>query len=253
MKKYSQHNRVIIFQAIVITVLFHVALFYTFIYKKTKIPTVKHGKQIVMLNMTNNESQQAQEMANWLKLHDPSLIAQPNDIYGYGSVSKRQKLRNPIQEVPVKIRSKLMMPRPFNFEFLSGKKELTIDKNSRLVDYETLPVPLRRFADSPLIPKRSYPLLKLSTGKYIDGILTGKELKQYKIPSGAKTGITKLQIIRGDAGIMPRIVVKKSCGTPELDQLAVRKLMLNQDKLMTKSLNNNPILFANIIWFEVKQ
>lgn len=256
MKKYSyhdKHHKVILFQAIVFTLLFHIALLCTFAYKKPKEPIKKYGKQIVMFNLANNDSQQSRAMTRWLELHDPSLIARPDEIHGYGSIAKRMKMRSPIQPLPIKIKPALIIPAPYKFEFLRSPNKLTIDKNSRLVDYSTLSVPSRNFATPLPIAKRTYPIVKLSTGKYIDGILTAKEIEKYKLGSEKKIGVTRVQIFFNAPGIMPRIITKNSCGMIELDQLAIRKLILNQDKLIKNQFNSGMTLFADINWSEVKR
>jgi hypothetical protein len=255
MKKYSchdKHYKVILFQAAVITLLFHMAMLYSFVYEPPQNNTVKtHGKQIVMFNLNSQNSAQIQGIAKWLEYHSPSLIARPDAVNGYGAASIRPKMRAPVKGLHVKTQVTPEMPSPQKFEFLSGGNKLKIDKSSRLVGYETLAVRSLHSAVSPPATKISYPLLKLSTGKYIDGILTAEDLNPYKLTPETPVGVTQLQIVLPAADMMPRIRIKNSCGIAELDLMAVRKLLLNRETLNLAAHSTGGRLLADIIWREV--
>jgi hypothetical protein len=256
MKKYSchdKHYKVILFQAAVITLLFHMAMLYSFVYEPPKTGTVKHiDRQIAMFNPTDNKSGNSREIAKWLEYHNPGLISRPDNINGYGAASKRQKMRTPIKDIIVLDPSGSAVPQPKKFEFLSGGDKLKVDNSSRLIGYKTLAVrPLSATTAQP-VRKISYPLLKMSNGKYIDGILTVEDLKQRKLSTDKTLGATRLQVVSSAAGIMPRIRIKDSCGITELDRLAERKILLNRKKL-TAALKTGDTLFVDIIWREVKR
>ncbi|MCF6175514.1 MAG: hypothetical protein L3J71_07090 [Victivallaceae bacterium] len=257
MKKYSchdKHYKVILFQAAVITLLFHMAMLYSFVYKPPQNTTVKnHGKQIVMFNLNSQNSAQSRGIAKWLEYHSPSLIARPDAVNGYGAASIRPKMRAPVNGLQVKPQPAPVMPVSQKFEFLSGGNKLKVDKSSRLVGYETLAVRSLPATVSPSATKISYPLLKLSTGKYIAGILTAEDLKPYKLTLETPVGVTQLQIALPAADMMPRIKIKNSCGIAELDHMAVRKLLLNRETLNLAVQSTGGRLLANIIWREVKR
>ena len=256
MKKYSchdKHYKVILFQAAVITLLFHMAMLYSFVYK----PPIKKtgqttGRKIIIFNPIGNGSEQGQEMARWLEYHNPSLIAHPNYNNGYGVISRRQKIRSAINDQkPIVPQYSLINP-PQKFKSLSSGNEMKIDSNSRFVGYQTVairPLPASSFKSTP----QNYPLFKLSNGQYIDGILTTEELKYHHLSTAKTTNNTILKVVVATADMMPKIKIKQSCGIAKLDHLAIRKLLLNRQLLLKTAKTTAKRLFISVIWRGVKR
>lgn len=250
---HDKHYKVILFQAAVLTLLFHIAMFYAFVYKAPPNNCVQHiGRQIVMFNPTSNDIVQSQAMTKWLAYHNPSLIAHPDYVNGYGAASARPKIRPPIKTDNITITAPppaIMSPK--KFKFLSGRNTPKVDNSSRLVGYNTLALPPPPSKVTQLEPKTTYPLVKSSNGQLLNGVLTNADIQQHKLSTAKVRGITRLQLFIPNATLMPSITIKNSCGVAALDRLAVRNLLLNHAKLAAIKKTNN-ILFINIIWREVK-
>jgi hypothetical protein len=256
MKKYSYHDKhykVILFQAAVVTLLFHMAMLYSFVYEAPiKKAGQTTGRKIIIFNPIGNDNEQGQEMARWLEYHDPSLIAHPNYLNGYGVVSRRQKIRTAIDDLkPIAIPHSLINP-PQKFQSLTSGNEMKFDSNARFVGYQTVAVRPRAASNSISAPQ-NYPLFKLPNGQYVDGILTTEELNYHHLSTAKTTNNTILQAVITSADMMPRITIKQSCGVAKLDRLAIRKLLLNRQLLFKTAKPTAKRLFISVIWRGVKQ
>ncbi len=256
MSRYSQYTRTyktILFQALVITVLFHLALLYSFIYRPgRKTVSAPQRRHITLLNLDRSSATVNSEMLRrWLIYHNPNLFARPDYRYGYGAISQDVPIRPPVADIVLPKPLGEILPLPEKFNFLKADKRLKFDNNSRWVDYATLGV---RTLPLPKFQHHSYPLVKLSDGRYLDGILSNEELQYRNLTLNGKEGVTRLRItLPENPAMLPRIMLRQSSGNRKLDRLAIQKLLLNQSRLYPLPVPQEKHLAADIIWHEVKQ
>ena len=234
-----------------ITLLFHLALLWGIAYKPVRIGKKRiHRKQVVLLNLADNHFPGVGAFKRWLIYHSPSLFAKPDYNYGYESLSVRNAIRPPIDNIAIDQSYAALIPAPDKFSFLPLDDKAPFDSSARFVDYATLPI---QKLPVPPPAHHPYPLVKLSDGRYLDGILTFEELQYRHLMPSVKIGITRLRVMLSGTDLLPRVVIEKSCGNPKLDRLAVQKILLNQQALTSSHSALGKVIYVDIIWREVEK
>lgn len=249
-EKAETHYKTIVFQAAVITVLFHMALLYSFRYSPPAkaVPATK-SQQIIMWN-TAGAHPQSKAFNNWLEYHDPTLISRPGKAYGYGAGLRDFEVRRSIKDMPkTEEQSETVNFKEFNN--LPEGQRLETDISERFVYYRTFgiaPGTQQEIA----APQLKYPVVKTDSGVLLKDVFADESVIR-KAAAVKLTNPTRLNVIYQGKDFMPRITVAESCGSAGLDTFAVRKFMLDQRILDGLKLKKGDTTRLNIYWKEVEQ
>jgi len=233
--------------AILVAIIFHGLLAVLFIPEDyTKKTTDEKLPSIIMLPIGSNDILPTQKsIVYWMEDSNPTLIVQPNRVYGYSSVLDNKhaihlnqnypELSNIVNTMP--IHNSIVEPIPI--------KRASIAKLISQVD----------LAQTPLIPKGIFNKIKLSSLQYplFSDYYTGKvfhfKFKNTVIINNIinKYNPTKPTVLLVNVSIMkeiyPTVRIISSCGYPKLDEEAVKlitiELTTKNKKLLNKQLKMN--------------
>ena len=136
-KKEKRIHRIIVFQAIMCAILFHLFLAFGFSYKEDKEPA-QTGTPVAnyMINMADSSKGTAQLKA-WLRYNDPSLFIKPSRKFGFSSVA--HSLRE--KRLPGDMKTAIPKPSVGKQNSSTGVKQIASRPPGSLAGYELTALP----------------------------------------------------------------------------------------------------------------
>jgi hypothetical protein len=244
----DNYQRIIIAEALAITILFHMALLFLFSYSP---PQLKNNdtktQKIAMLNLYDHGKSSMKELTAWLEYHDPSLISRPDQKFGYAMLCRNPDFRPPLSDLP---REKKMETATVfeKFKKLSPENQLKYDICARFVNYTPTPLPKG---------KKNIETMTTVQGKYPVAVYGGgAELKPFfettlpenlkEIAATAKP--SKISLAFQGEGLMPRAAVEESSGNPDLDSAAIKEILFSADKFSAELVNPGDFVTITVLW-----
>ena len=244
----DNYQRIIVAEALAITILFHMALLFLFSYSP---PQFKNNdtktQKIAMLNLYDHEKTSMKELTAWLEYHDPSLISRPDQKFGYAALCRNPDFRPPLPDLP---REKKMETITIfeKFKKLSPENQLKYDMCARFVNYTPTPLPKG---------KKNLEVQTAVQGKYPVAIYGGgAELKPFfetPLPENLRNAAAtakpaKISLAFQGNGLMPRAAVEESSGNPDLDSAAIKEILFSADKFSAELLNPGDFVTITVLW-----
>ena len=203
------------------------------LFSPVKVTTVNHTKykhHIIMLplNSSRNYPEQKQ-LRYWLRENNPTMIVRPSDKYGYSSILNPHFSLS-LDKTSTDIDSMFFPPFFFNKSFKIAPIPLVILSPAQLFSRLTLA------SEFPTVPpittdqktKLKYPYVKdYYTGKQLHVKFSSKIEKLIKKNNPLKPTILSVDI-PSNSTFFPIPNVESSCGSPELDNEALKSLTTNQ-------------------------
>ena len=214
-RKELRARRLILVQALLCAVLFHALLAISFVYKNPP-PSVEPGKPLYNHMVTLDNSQEGMvQLNNWLKYHDPTLFIKPSRKFGFSATPHRSQF----DVIPQDLRPS---NRPVGLTRPASKRQRLLNKPvpvDFLTGYETTPPrPGYRTLTNAASP-RNYPVLVDNQQR----LLLAPGLKNFNAKGVGRA--TTLKVIAAGRGLIPRVVLKGTCGRRDLDSLAVNLVL----------------------------
>jgi|GEM_PF-3822762 hypothetical protein len=244
----DNYQRIIIAEALAITILFHMALLFLFSYSPVQLKNSNTKTQkIAMLNLYDHEKTSMKELTAWLEYHDPSLISRPDQKFGYAVLCRNPDFRPPLPDLP---REKKMETITVfeKFKKLSPENQLKYDICARFVNYTPTPLPKG---------KKNIESQTAAQGKYPVAIYGGgAELKPFfetPLPGNLREAAaaakpSKISLAFQGAGLMPRAAVEESSGSYELDSAAIKEILFCADKFSAELVNPGDFVTITVLW-----
>ncbi|MCP3967369.1 MAG: hypothetical protein GY750_08480 [Lentisphaerae bacterium] len=235
-------RRVIVTQAVLITILIHCGLLLLFAYAP---PTSNRGKvrtqHISFVNLGDQGNYRNQKFSNWIEYHDPSLVALPNSSVGYNQLNQTKSVRpamedltEPSTEVPMK------KPAFDTYKQLSLYSKPSVDNVERFVMYKTTPLFFGDKDKSQLEDASAFPM-----------ILKGNSSLAVRLPQTiADKGAvlakrpTVIKFFWPERDFLPRFDILVSCGDRNLDIDAAVSLLKEIKKISPQK----KIAIVTILW-----
>lgn len=220
-QKNNRNLRLIVVQALVLTVVIHAFFFFLFDYQ-TPQPRKLEPKpyKTMMLNLQDPQRISMHTVGKWLEYQNPAVMSRPDYRFGYSATEAlplwREQSVLPQVMAPA-LSTKFVVP---EFEKLNDNHfSPAIASLAELVGLSSAE-PNSLHIVQPAITPLTYPLAA------VGGVpLSAIDLSPVKLPDNLQNITpTKLSISSGQADMMPRVVLKASCGDSALDQAAVRAL-----------------------------
>jgi hypothetical protein len=205
----------IIFQAAACTLLFHLFLAFGFVYK-TPPPVEPQGRPLFNY-MVAQDSQNVDvvQLNIWLKYHDPTLFIKPSRKYGFSSTPHRSRFDvRPEDRADMSFPDALMRP-----GHILKLPAFTPTSAVPLAGYVPTPPRPGYVELSTITAPQSYPAL-LDRQKRI---LLSPVVKSLNLKG--VNHATELKIIVAEKKLLPRVVLRKTCGRRDLDLLAVNLVL----------------------------
>jgi hypothetical protein len=238
-------HKIIVVQAIAVTILFHLILLFSFAYIPAAEVQPDYGvRRIALLNLAGGTRPEHHEIINWMEYHDPSMISRPGYNYGYSSVARRQAFRTPVSDLARK--TSLEEPRAINvknFDPLTPIKGTSFDRISHFVCYKTLAPGIREKEKT--VTKAEYPKI-LKDDSVLEIAIPQKTVELGK---EVAVGPTIVKVTSFGEGFFPRFSIISSSGSKNLDMAIVKILMGNQDKI---GLGKEPVSIT-VYWNQPKE
>jgi hypothetical protein len=237
-------HKIIVVQAIAVTILFHLILLFSFAYIPASEVQPDYGvKRIALLNLASGTRPEHHEIINWMEYHDPAMISRPGSNYGYSSVASQRIFRSPVSDLARK--SSMEEPKAINvksFDPLKPVKGTSFDRISHFVCYKTLAPGIREKEKA--VTKAEYPKIFKE-----DSVLeiTIPE-KTVELGKEVAVGPTIIKVKSFGNEFFPRFSIISSSGSKSLDMAIVKILMENQDKI---GLGKEPVSIT-IYWNQPK-
>jgi hypothetical protein len=244
----DNYQRIIIAEALAITILFHMALLFLFSYNP---PQLKNSdiktQKIAMLNLYDHGTSSMKELTAWLEYHDPSLISRPDQKFGYGALCRNPDFRPPLPDLP---REKKMKPAIGfeKFKKLSPESQLKYDICARFVNYTPTPLPRgKKNLESQTAAQEKYPVAIYSGGAELKPFFeTPLSENLQEIAATAKP--SKISLAFQGEGLMPRAAVEESSGNHELDSAAIKEILFCADKFSAELVNPGDFVTITVLW-----
>ena len=228
MKKDKRYRLVIAVEALLITLLFHLVLLFGFRQDGEKpMEETAVYRRISMLPAGGRGEMTYAHLAAWLEYNDPTMIAKPNERYGYSGLTALHGWRD--NRIVVGPEAEARQPDfvlPLRRKAEADHAGLTM--NDWLAAYCNAP---GRTAVTPV--SLPFPRVFNSSGKELwRGIFDGSEAElSREINRLPPVGGTVLELGNGSSDRLPRYQIRSSCGNRQLDLLALRKVMSRGEKI----------------------
>ena len=204
----------IVFQAIMCAIFFHLFLAFGFAYKEDKEP-VQAGTPVAnyMINLSDSSSGTTRLKA-WLQYNDPSLFIKPSRKFGFSSVSHNLRM----SRLPGDM--KTSTPKPYDAKLNAGPgiKPTIIRPPGSLAGYVLTAPP-------------STQTKRLSNPSRFPALLDEKN-KVLLYPKGKialsvdpPLNQTSLKIYAVSDKLFSRVVLVRSCGNSDLDRIAIKTVL----------------------------
>lgn len=242
------NRKLIIAEALMIAVIFHLVLLVSFDYAPQKAKLSSQEEPIIsLLNMPDTKSPAGKELLNWLEYRDPSVVSSPYSKYSYSATNRKPAFRKPLpdQPLPEAMPSppKVSFPR---FEKLSANTNKQYDAAFHFINYSTVPPAVEQTDSSKVAIPPKYPLSLLNNSIPVELELDSSLAELGKEVSAEPTLVKLYPGEQED--LMPRIDVMSSSGSQTLDMAAVRALLLK-----TKELSRSTPQFVTVYWRQEEQ
>ncbi len=155
----------------------------------------------------------------WLVYADPTLIARPDESFGYSLLVASHGLRPNVKGIDIGRGDER-----FDFSRIVSKpsvflRDSRLDRDYELPDF-AYQLPVRKMAIT-------FPLVVCDDGKMVQGLFSGEGVDEMMKTAGI-SGPSVIKLFREDSSMaIPRFQLLKSCGAPELDRLAIRTVVGN--------------------------
>ena len=217
--KNKQARVKIFFEALLVVLVLHALLLVLFRMPNTgQVQEVPRTNRISLLPHDSPRRFDRHAFDEWLLYADPTLIAKPNENFGYEILVAPRGLRNNFPSVP-------FAPVDFRFNFtreIAPPVPLARDT----MPVRNFPLPAFRYPVTEKDRHLTFPLVLGDDGHMIQGLFGGVAALDDLIKAAVIGGPSIIRISRwGEAADIPRFVILKSCGDPMLDRLAVRTLV----------------------------
>lgn len=245
----GNYQRIIVAEALAITILFHMALLFLFSYSPPQFKNndVKTQK-IAMLNLYDSGKSSMKELTAWLEYHDPSLISRPDQKFGYAALCRNPDFRPPLPDLP---RDKKMETITVfeKFKKLSPENQLKYDMCDRFVNYTPTPLPkVRKNLDGQTaVVQSKYPVAVYGGGAELKPFFE-TSLSEPLRAAAATARPSKISLAFQGAGLMPRAAVEESSGNHELDSAAIKEILFCADKFSAELLNPGDFVTITVLW-----
>lgn len=228
-------------QAVFIAAVFHLSLLYLFSApEQGNANSVKHVEHICILPLVS--APQNKDELIWINYNDPTLIAMPNEKYGYSSYIRGSGLNFPSNGSPVLIErmSKLeeeieIDPIPLlpmkSFSHLETGALQSLSPPSRIVRSSAV------LSNAPICMDEKGNVQPVHIK--LEPAFVGK-VKDKPVHS------TKISLLFNPNGFLPNARVSESCGVREYDILALKSILAQCGKL--SSLNDKRLLNLVVSW-----
>ncbi len=205
---------IIIIQAAVLALVFHLVLALGFYYK-TPPQAVSKVKPLFNYMVSLDSSQKSvSQFNNWLKYQDPSVFIKPNSKYGFSATPHQSKFDSGAKDgKTIDFPDKLSRP-----EYKLANSRLSPVASTSFAGYIPTPPRPEKIFPVPSAPSK-YPVVLDERRK----IMLIPEFKNLKLQD--VSGPTALKLIVGGDKFFPRVVLKKSCGRKDLDLQAVDQVL----------------------------
>ena len=230
MTKDKRFHLIIVAQAVLITVLFHLLLLFGFSESSEKqIEETVAYRRISLLPTSGNGEMAPARITPWMEYNDPTLIAKPNDRYGYGHLLAAHGWRPNLDAFgPV-------APARRPAFAASG---WTSPENSAANDIRPMNdwlaalgrYPVRPLSSSPV----NYPRVFNRAGTEVlrgafDRVMPDIAQEFKRLPPVSATVLQLTTAGAVDDERLPRYQIRSSSGNRQLDLLALRVIMAQDD------------------------
>ncbi len=250
-KKYKRINPWLF--SISVSLIMYVALYFLFGTSTIKVSKYKKNTpQIIMLPLNDSKSNKKQkQLLYWLKDDNPTLIVQPNTTYGYSSILKPDysfPTTNAIPNINLELNSNTIYVPNFTQLFkIEAYTPLQLLSKLDLINTPDIPpYPFRL----PETEKTTYPDVKsYYTGKTVDVKFNNidkidKLVNKYnpQLPTVLKVTLPV------SPQFFPIVNIISSCGSEELDNIAVKALTMTDMDNFTFGKRNSITTKVYVKW-----
>ena len=243
------YEAVIYVSAVIVTVLFHVLLLSLFsMYKPPEIQKASERQTISMLALNSSDPLRNKKLIDTLEYGDPTLIAKPNEKYGFSSVNAKK--------FSLKLLRDQSIPDNYSGSFEESFSKLGFYQNN---EDNNLSVYRPGVYFGSVIPragnnvsafKKEFPFCSDSYGKELKKIIQINDQFKEKIKLLNPKNNTVFLVIFSENDFIPRLKLTDSCGAFELDSLAMRSFMAYYDALNLKKFKSARQYSISIEWQE---
>jgi len=245
MTKDKRYHLIILGQALLITLAFHLLLFVGFgTATEKQVEETLAYRRISLLPTSGNGELAPARIRPWMEFNDPTLIAKPNERFGYGNLLAVHGWRENLEASgpEAQIRRPAFAVAGWHGAAATSGTDMVF--GNWLAPWQRYPVRPPSTADL------AYPRVYNQVGKEVlRGVFESRnpevsaELK--RLPP---VTCTVLQVEdSGSSERLPRYSVRTSCGNRQLDQLALRTIMDQS------SGSNNGESTVTVAWPYVKE
>lgn len=220
--KNKRGLRLIVTQAVGVTVIIHAFFFFLFDYR-TPQPRKPESKpyKTMMLNLHDPQRASMRVVSEWLEYQNPAVLSRPDYRFGYsttGALPLWHEQRALPQIAIPSLAAKFIVP---EFKSLNAQRFSSPVPSLAELDGLSPAEPNSLHIVQPAIAPLEYPLA------VVGGVpLTTIDLSSVKLPDDLKNiTFTKLNIASGQPNMMSRIALNASCGDSALDQAGIRALL----------------------------
>ncbi|OGV49222.1 MAG: hypothetical protein A2017_06050 [Lentisphaerae bacterium GWF2_44_16] len=222
------YEAVIYAGAAIVVIVFHVLLLSLFsTYKPPEIKKVAERQTISMLSLNSDDPLRNKNLIDCLEYGDPTLIAKPNENYGFSSIN--------VKKFSLKLLKDQSVSDDYSGSFEESFNRLGLYEDSDLsaVSHPGIYLGDRISSTGKSAPafKKEYPFCFDSYGKEIKEIIQINDQVRDKIKLLNPKNNTVFIVIFSDNDFIPRLKLTDSCGAFELDSLAMRSFMAYYDAM----------------------
>jgi hypothetical protein len=247
-KKDSGATRGLIL-AVFIAIAAHLLLYFIFVLpKSSELKTAPDLKRIVFLPLDEMpDSPVMKNLVLWLEYGDPTLISKPNPIHGFSSIYRLSGLRAPEPDLANGNLQSQPRIRIGGFEEIKPDGKPSGIELSKISDYKPAPVPAAPFKIMKKNPPE-YPLWRKDDGEYLPQIFANIDEIRKKVQTLHPQGSTVLKMTYYSNEFQPRPKIHVSCGSAELDSLAVNTLIAKAALLSSSDRKTDEPCYIEIEW-----
>lgn len=228
--------------------LFHVLLFSLFTPMKLQDETrTKHSRFTLMLRADPvQQESDPYELRYWMYYLDPEKMIKTDPEYGFSLIRERKRIHLPSPfHCPHRLYDQVR-----HFSAYPEKALLPERGLQGLTSYDTEGlIPRNRQTRNPEIAPVRYPLWVDHTGKKFSGFFL-EDASSRKIFKRSVSGALRSTLLQLDleSGRIPVVTIRRSCGVPELDQLAKRQLSARKENYDFSATKERKRSFYNVLW-----
>lgn len=214
-KRDRRVHRVIIVQAILCAILFHLFLAFGFTFKKDRDPGLVGTPVANYMISMDDSSKNTVQLKTWLRYNDPSLFIKPSRKYGFSSVAHEIK----INRLPGDMKTSIPKQFKFKSKAAHGVKPLINRPPGSLAGYELTSLPSSQVKEEQPGPSR-FPAL-LDDANQVILYPNGKIALSVAPPLSR----TVLKVYAASDKLFARVVLARTCGNGDLDRVALKTVL----------------------------